>query len=105
MFNPKKSFSFLKTIFEVIVAFHIVAYIFELLHEVLDLHEPAKLWAWSFALWASATYLFFTLCFWRYSLYQDRIEECAKAKAKLEMQVLKNRQSSSNKSIVKRRHS
>jgi hypothetical protein len=93
-FNPKKTFSLLKTLFEAVIAFHLVALAFETLHEALNLHEPVKVWAWSFGLWFSSGYLLVMLCLWRQSIYQDRIEECAKAKNKLEIQVLKNRQSS-----------
>lgn len=100
-FNPKKSFSFLSKFFEAVIAFHLVSLAFETIHEALNLHEPVKVWAWSFGLWFSSGYLFIMICLWRQSIYQDRIEECAAAKSKLELRILKNRQSSHKATVAK----
>jgi len=97
MVNSKKAFSFLTKVFETIILFHMVSIGAEEVSDYFNIQGTNKLWAWSCGVWVSSIFMLITLCFWRHSIYQERIEDCAAAKAKLEKQVLKDRQSSIKK--------
>lgn len=67
--------------------------LFEYIWNYLDIDSPPRLWGHTVATGLGLLYLIAFLCLHRQMTYQQRIDEMAEAKKKLEEQVLKNRHS------------
>jgi hypothetical protein len=94
MFDPKKTKSFLHLTAEVVLFWFVVAKGLTAVWENYGVINPPLTWAYTITTGFVVFYLLLYLCMSRQAVYQTRIDECAEAKSKLELAVLKKRQTS-----------
>ncbi len=84
----------LKKLIGAIATFFAITTGLDWLWSTLEIQSPPKIWALSVTTIFLIMYMAFGYCTFRQQTLLQRIEECAKAKARLERAVLRKRRSS-----------